>query len=320
MAGITLFLLLTSLFSPSLSLTSTATKYEQMDTNILNKGKEKLEEYQTLAQYSPCWLKALDSIETSCRDITEYKQSRLALSFTNCHFERSGRETYPCSEGEDIKTCTSQDRMGEHAFDIYTQFFTHSHHMCYYIQAALWREKTEGTINNLQYTSTQVVSKLEESLNYHKEMELKQNMALNNQDTLLTHQKGIASSLENTQIQMNTAFEEMFKKAEAHKVLLDDIFGSLNNGLGTIKWLLSSILGQIISIETAIFFTLIFVVIRFVLPVYGYSHIVLYCILIGYCFIVEGVVRRCVFWLSSIQNAMVTMVTVTMHTGIWGIL
>lgn len=133
-----------------------STKYEQLDELQARKGQEKLKEYESLAKFSPCWTEALLHLESSCKTMSDHSQSILALSFANCHFERSGRETYPCPDGRSLRECTSRDTMGDSAFQIYTEFFTHASHLCYFIQSQLWREKTEGTINSLTQTSTQV--------------------------------------------------------------------------------------------------------------------------------------------------------------------
>lgn len=137
-------------------------------------------------------------------------------------------------------------------------------------------------------------------------MEKKQTAALENQDIILVQDQKIAKSLESTHSQMSEAFQEMFEKAETQKVLLDQVFGSLNKGFAGVQWLLSSILGEILSLETALFFTATFLFVTF-LPQFGFSRLWLYLVLVGYGML-EGVVRRCVFWLTHTpsQDTMVS--------------
>ena len=283
-------------------------KYEQdgiFDESRRQKGKEKLEEFQQLAEDSPCWKEALLDLDSSCKTMSDKDQSRLALSFANCHFERSSRQVYPCPSTLTIGDCTSPERMGDSAFQIYTEFFTHASHMCYFIQSQLWQQRTESTIDRLSYVSTLTVNKLEESLEYHKEMEKKQSMALQNQDFILDQDRKIAKSLEKTQTDMDEAFQEMLKKTETQKLLLNDIFDTLNKGFGNVQWLLSSILGEIISLETAGFFVTTFLFISF-LPQFGLSRLWMYSTLIIYS-VIEGGVRRVVLWIvdPKSQEAMV---------------
>jgi len=59
----------------------------------------------------------------------------------NC---RSGRSFPECPEDSDVKTCT-QD-MDPVAFNTYTEFFTHAHSICHYLQSERWQQRAENTI------------------------------------------------------------------------------------------------------------------------------------------------------------------------------
>ena len=60
------------------------------------------------------------------------EQSKLAVAFANCHLAKSGRVTYPCSEEMSVRECT--EPMNTEAYQTYTHFFTHTGHICYFIQ------------------------------------------------------------------------------------------------------------------------------------------------------------------------------------------
>ena len=64
------------------------------------------------------------------------------------------------------------------AFHTYTEFFMHAGHICYFLQSQLWQERTENVISRLSDSSKEALDKLEESLEYHKVLDAKQNKAL----------------------------------------------------------------------------------------------------------------------------------------------
>ena len=287
--------------SPLIADKENVPAYEENPSNTWRKiGEEKVEQIRREAQHSTCWKEALVSLETSCKNLSDTSQSRLALSFANCHLERSGRRTYPCLGGQSIRDCTSPNVMDNFAFQTYTEFFTHSSHMCFYLQSTLWRERTERTINDLGKTSTEVVNKLEESLDYHKKMETLQSTSLSNQRDILSHEQKIASSIQDGHTKFSNYFEEVIEKAERQKLLLDSIFSSLNKGLDGIQWFLTNILGEVMSFGTILFFflTLVFLTL---LPQFGRSRLLLYITLFIYAIFERGLVKIFI-WYYGFQS------------------
>lgn len=310
-----LFIWLIVLYS-SLWPTTYSIRYEDGGTSEslrLQKGKEKLDEFTNTADHSSCWSKALEDLHTSCKSMAEDDQRRLALSFTNCHFQASERVTYPCPIESTIAECTSSSRMDDAAFQVYTEFFTHTSNICFFLQSELWQTKTENTINRLSDTSSIAVEKLEQSLDYHRKLEEKQTQAIKNQDDILTQDAKIAESLANTQSNMNNAFQEMYTKAETQKLMLDEALGTLKSGFGSIQWILSSILGEIITLETAGFFIVTMVIITF-LPQFGTSRLWLLGTLILYA-VLEGIIKRLFFAFadSAQPNSMVSVHMYTLY-------
>lgn len=277
------------------------------DENSLAKGKVKYEELQRESEYSPCWRDALSTLDTTCRNMTDSTQRRLALALTNCHFENSGRETYPCARDMNVKDCISKDIMGDSSFQIFTQFYTHANNLCYYLQSQLWQEQTETTINRLSDTSHETVQKLEQSLDYHREMEVRQSQALQNQAVIIEQDSQIAKSLEDTKLNMDRAFQEMSEKAEEQKFALENMLTKLNKGMANIQWLLSLMLGEFITLETSGFFIVVAFVVTFA-PQFGYSRVCLYVTIIVY-WAVESVVKSLVLWWTNSDPPDVSMVS-----------
>lgn len=54
-------------------------------------GSMALQRVRSLAahsRYGECWARALEYLDTHCRDMTSESQSRIALRFTLCHLSR----------------------------------------------------------------------------------------------------------------------------------------------------------------------------------------------------------------------------------------
>lgn len=66
-------------------------------------------------------------------NLNDEVQSRLALNFANCFLEKAGLRTYPCEPDTPISECLVN--IDNNAFTTYSNFFTHTHNMCYFLQS-----------------------------------------------------------------------------------------------------------------------------------------------------------------------------------------
>ena len=85
---VVLYLLLLLLLLPAGSPGSYGTD------SLAEKGQAELLHVRRLAnqpRYGDCWARALADVEASCRELTEERQSRMALKFTHCHLHRYTR-------------------------------------------------------------------------------------------------------------------------------------------------------------------------------------------------------------------------------------
>ena len=72
----------------------------------------------------------------------------------------------------------------------------------------------------LSDSSKEALGKLEESLDYHRVLDVKQSEVLTNQDKILDQDRKIAASLQETQEYMGDAFVDMREMAENQQMLL----------------------------------------------------------------------------------------------------
>ena len=239
----------------SVSLSQQQPSILGVDQSRIEIGEETLREWENKAFHSPCWSEAVRRLDHSCKQLSDVEQSRLAVAFANCHLDKSGRQTYPCTEEMSIRECTGT--MDHDGYQTYTHFFTHTGHICYFLQIELWQGRTEGLIGRLSATSIQAVEKLERSLEYHRVMDDKQSTALHNQDLILQQDQKIITSLQQTHTDMEASFHEMSAMAESQKALLGEMFGSLQSSLEAVRGVMSLMVVEFIGWETLVLFVVV---------------------------------------------------------------
>ena len=210
-------------------------------------GKETLEMFKSQAEDNPCWRNAVSRIETSCKDLNDTELSYLALDFTNCHLEKSGRKTYDCSTAEGmtlqrLKECTKD--MDDTAFATFTTFFAHTSNICFFLLSRAWQERTENTITELSRTSEHVVEQLQESVAKQLLILKHQNTSLKNQKEIMQNEIHLKESLHNSSESVKEAFEDMKRSASEQKALFSKTFGEVFSVLEGIKELQLTILGK----------------------------------------------------------------------------
>ena len=226
-------------------------------------GENKFQEVMKKSKGNPCWKRAVSQLNSTCKDLTDIEQSKLAVAFANCHLMKSGRMTYVCEDSMSVESCTGD--MDPVAFQTYTEFFTHTGHICYFLQNVLWQEKTENIIFQLSETSSQTVNKLKQSLEHHQLIEKKQNEVLG-------------------------AFVTMEEMATKQRDLLWEVYSSLKGSVDGIRYVMSLFLIELVGIETFVITVVMWVVIL-LLPKVNYSRCWLMMVLICEQ-LMEIVVRR----------------------------
>ena len=251
-------------------------------------GQMKLREFQRKTEVSDCWGQAVMQLNSTCRLLGDLEQSRLAVAFSNCHLEKSGRPTHTCYASMTIRQCTGN--MDAVAFQTYTEFFTHTSHICYFLQSQLWQRHTHSTISRLSEASSQSVEKLELALDYHQMLEKKQDQTLQRQENILEHDRAMARTLKETRDNMEAAFRSMEQMATKQQDLLAEVYGALKTSIDHLRYMLSLCLVQLIGYETLGMAIGTWLAILF-LPRVGHSRFKLY-LLLGAELTVEVVARR----------------------------
>ena len=88
-------------------------------------------------------------------------QSFLALQFANCFLEKSGQQTHPCPRGRRVKECL--EGVGNNAFTAYSNFYTHTQNMCFFLESQVWHEETENKIKRLSEASSSAAEAIDKA-------------------------------------------------------------------------------------------------------------------------------------------------------------
>ncbi|XP_077371344.1 uncharacterized protein LOC144014905 isoform X2 [Festucalex cinctus] len=152
----------------------------------IERGHVQLRRIRSLAtnsNYGKCWARALEQLDAHCTDMTSESQGLLALKFTHCHLSSSGRNFPACPEGSGVSRCTAS--MDTVAFNTYTEFFTHAHAICHFLESEAWHSRAEDTMHRLTENSAGVVEQLESTKQMAEELMEAQNVALRAQQEIL---------------------------------------------------------------------------------------------------------------------------------------
>jgi len=212
------------------------------DPTALSSGQS---QYQQLAlkanlpRYGPCWMSALSLLSTTCSQLTDDTQARLALQFANCFLVQAGQQEYPCQEGQDIATCLEE--VDNNAFTAYSNFYTHTQNMCYFIKSQEWQQLQEDTINKLSSSSAKVAMEMEESHHLQKEIALAQQDSLLYQKQLVEKGTFLNQALEASKGNVKDMLEEFRMSTHEQKNLIFEVFDRVsrlqNLVVSEVSWL-----------------------------------------------------------------------------------
>ncbi|XP_067880329.1 uncharacterized protein [Heterodontus francisci] len=214
---------------------------------LLEQGRLQLRKVQEMARqpgYGRCWSEALSKVDRRCRQLDQEEQSRIALAFTHCHLQRSGKSFPACTETSSIRVCT-QD-MDALAFGAYTEFFTHAHSICYYLQNELWQQQVDDTVTRLTVNSESVARQLEATNRMAEEMIAAQNVTLSTQAEILRNGGALKQVLQQSTDGVRQVFRELQDSTREQRQVFAEIFDRL------------SYLHQFVMVESTVFTSILY--------------------------------------------------------------
>jgi hypothetical protein len=100
-----------ALVLPGVSASGSWFQLDTASSSRLAAGKAQLDELLSNGKGpnrgTQCWREAVAALDGGCKGLDDERQSRLAVSFANCHFSKSGLRTYTCSADASIESCTA---------------------------------------------------------------------------------------------------------------------------------------------------------------------------------------------------------------------
>ncbi|XP_033824737.1 uncharacterized protein LOC117372988 [Periophthalmus magnuspinnatus] len=187
---------------------------------------QRLRIYAVTSRYGDCWTRALEQLDTRCRDMTSESQSRMALKFTHCHLLSSGRDFPDCPEGSEVSRCTAH--MDVVAFNTYTEFFTHTHSMCHFLQSEVWQNKAENTMHRLTESSLGVAEQLESTRQMAEDLIEAQSVALQAQQEILTNGEELRTTLKDSTQGLRSVFLELSAVSQQQQLALSELFNRVS--------------------------------------------------------------------------------------------
>ena len=225
------------------------------DKERSERGKSILEKFKKDKKFieMSCWEEALMRLSSSCRDMNDIEQSYLALQFSNCHLKKSGLKVYPC-QISNFKECTQEMGSDIIAFQSYTEFFTHVSDICFYMQSAMWREKTESTINKLSKSSAESLEVLSQSILQQQQVLQSQKESLQNQKEILENEIILKEVLVSSAQSAKDVFQEVREQAQQQKTMFSETFDAIFQSVERLTNLQTVLLGEFISLQSVAFY------------------------------------------------------------------
>ncbi|XP_044066895.1 uncharacterized protein LOC122882959 isoform X6 [Siniperca chuatsi] len=193
------------------------------------RGRMELRRVRSLAaqpRYGGCWARALENLDMRCRDLTSESQSRIALRFTLCHLSSSGRDFPSCSEGSEVSRCTGA--MDAVAFNTYTEFFTHTHSICHFLQSEAWQSRAENTMYRLTESSAGVAEQLQSTRQMAEDLIDAQSAALQAQQEILNNGEELRVTLRDSTQGLRSVFSELSSVSREQQVALSELFNRVS--------------------------------------------------------------------------------------------
>lgn len=213
--------------------------------SLLEEGKQQynLVKMKTaMPSVGSCWKDAVASLHEGCQHLDDNTHSDIALEFANCFLQGAGLGRHECTTGDSgakrNQVCLS--KMSERAFIAYTEFFTHTQSMCFFIMSQVWHEETEKTIDRLSTSAADVARQLEASEEVQEELLSHQRKSVVIQQELLENGVTLGSMLHESKDSLNLIFSEFRESTLEQQRLLSMVFHHLSTLqswiVGEVSW------------------------------------------------------------------------------------
>ena len=114
--------------------------------------------------------------------------------------------------------------MTAEAYNTYTEFFTHTQNICFFLQAQIWQEETDSTISRLADNSAHVAQQIEDSSVLQSDIMRKQNESIKNQELLLQHGNNLRQTLKESSVDVHKMLQEFKDSTTEQRAMIFEVF------------------------------------------------------------------------------------------------
>lgn len=181
----------------------------------------RLKSNTNLPQYGECWTQAIAELDSTCAHLTEMTQASLAWRFTKCFMDQAMDTQMELCELDD-KQCL--ESVPERSFQAYTNFYTHTQSICFYLMSQVWHTETEHTISALRTHSQSVSKQLEMAGRLQVNLLQQQREGLKVQRQLVEHGMNLSEVLHESRGRLARLTAEFRNSTIEHGRQLGDLF------------------------------------------------------------------------------------------------
>ncbi|KAM8862501.1 uncharacterized protein AB9W97_017832 isoform 3-T4 [Spinachia spinachia] len=114
------------------------------------------------------------------------------------------------------------------AFNTYTEFFTHAHSICHYLQSDTWQSRAEDTMHRLTESSADVAEQLQSTRQMAEELVDAQTAALQVQKDILNNGDELRITLRDSTQGLRVVFSELSAASTEQQVALSELFNRVS--------------------------------------------------------------------------------------------
>ncbi|KAI4456873.1 protein gamete expressed 1 [Holotrichia oblita] len=218
--------------------------YGQGSQEMQEQGRQQyqlLQERGNLPQYGNCWKSAIRHVNEGCRSLSEDTQAEISLQLTNCFLLMSGHDTYECELNKKPNLrAICINSMSDRAFNVYTEFYTHTQNICWFLRGQIWHE-------TIAENTWKVGEQLYESAKNQEQILQNQRDSLELQERLMKYSHVLEKN-------MAKFYESSKDQQEILKLFSTSISNLQSWLLGEISWF-DTLVFYIVSSLFVIFFT-----------------------------------------------------------------
>ena len=220
-----------------------------IETNSLYQdGKEQYElinSYSQLPKYGDCWKHSIKQVKNGCKHLNDQIQTNLAIMFTYCLLKHLKYDLVECDhvdvnnndENANLE-CYEKLKSHQNSFTTFTEFFTHTQNICFFLQNQIWNEKTLELVKESRETQINLLNSV--------------NQAVETQQKLIETNSHLQEVINNSAINVQNVLEEFNQQTKTQQMEIFHLFDRLHQ-------IQSYILGEFTLFYSVIFylFTLI---------------------------------------------------------------